>query len=155
MGQLVGPSVSIGGPGDVHDSALNKLGTRRFDNDGNEYIYLEGVASTAATDFVTFTDAHKTARAVADAVGRVAVATAAVGATKFGWYQIYGLATAKGAASNATGKAQFLTVAAGVADDAVVSGDLIHGCFSRETITDAGPMKFELSYPYVDDVNAG
>ena len=70
----------------------NPLGTRvtaRHAVYGDaEFIYLLGVASTGQSDFVTFDEAYVTARSVADAKGRVAIAMSANVASQYGCYCI-------------------------------------------------------------------
>jgi len=129
------------------------LGTRAFDVNGNEYIYLTGVASTAAGSFVTFDEAHITILAVANAKGRIAVAMAATVASTYGWYQIYGKnTTAASAGAISDNAVLYLTATAGSVDDADVAGDLIIGAIARSAPTvAASPLTVELNYPYVDD----
>lgn len=56
-----------------------------------EFIYLKGVASTAAGDAVVYdTKAGTTTRTVAASVGPVAIAMSANVANQYGWYQISG-----------------------------------------------------------------
>lgn len=89
----------------------NELGARVFDDNGNEYIYLKGVASTAAGDWVSFVPGtFQTARLVSNTAisAQVAVAMAATVADCWGWYQIYGLTpayTAIATDASADGKA--------------------------------------------------
>ena len=118
-----------------------------------EFIYLLGVASTGQSDFVTFDEAYVTARSVADAKGRVAVAMSANVASQYGWYCIYGRVPGGVLASFADNGNCFLTSTAGHVDDAVVAGDLIEGCIGRGAIDDpnTGQAWMELNYPAVDD----
>lgn len=78
----------------VDSSALFDVGTLYEDGEGNVYVYLQGIVSTVAGDWVTYyitsIAAAVTARLVANAKGLVAIAMAAIGASKFGWYQIAG-----------------------------------------------------------------
>jgi hypothetical protein len=81
----------------VDTSQRNELGTVVQDKAGAEYIYLAGVASLAAGDWVmynstTATDSFLTTRMVSTPLaGFAAVAMAAVTATtSFGWFQIRG-----------------------------------------------------------------
>lgn len=127
-----------------------RLGTRKRDVAGNEYIYLEGVASTVAEDFVVFDEAFATTRAVADEVGPVAVAMSACVASNYGWYQIYGKATGD-TATVATDKALYLTATAGRLDDADVAGDSVHGCFSMAADS-SNSCTVWLNYPWVSDI---
>lgn len=79
---------------DIHTTQQNPLGQRVADDLGNEYIYLLGVASTAAGDWVKYVPGtFATARLVANTAvsGLVAVAMAAIVASNWGWYQIFGL----------------------------------------------------------------
>lgn len=56
-----------------------------------EFIYLEGVASTAAGDAVVYDSAAgTTTRTVAASKGPVAIAMSANVASQYGWYQISG-----------------------------------------------------------------
>jgi hypothetical protein len=88
MAKLIGPHIADGDTTVIDTEKRQQLGSRDFDKDGNEYIYLQGVASTVAGDVVSFDEAHLTTRLVANAKGRVAVAMAATVASTFGWYQI-------------------------------------------------------------------
>lgn len=129
-----GPSLaSVGQLTDIHSSALNPLGTIQVIG-SKEYIYLKGVASTVATDWVTYDEAFATARSVAAAVGPVAVALAAVVADKYGWYQIGGSAQAN-AGDVADNAKVFLTATAGRCDDASVAGDQVVGAIWRSEET--------------------
>lgn len=135
----------------VHTTLQHPLGTKAVDNDGNEYIYLQGVASTVATDWVTFDEAHLTTRAVANGIGRVAIAMAAVVADSYGWYQIYGSATGNALAGFADNGAVYLTATAGSVDDADVAGDAVIGAWGRSAVS-GGDATFELNYPAVHNI---
>lgn len=125
-------------------------GTRAKDKDGNEYVYLKGVASTTANSVVTFDEAHTTALITANAVGRVAVAMAATVASNWGWYCIHGTTTAK-CDTIADNKACYIDGTDGRVDDAVVAGDLVVGMISRSTDS-SNLCTVELNYPCVNDV---
>ena len=151
MPQLVGHQMAVvGDTSAIHDSALNPLGSRAFDAAGREYVYLLGVASTVAGDFVSFDEAHVTTRLVANAKGRVAVAMAAVVAAKYGWYQIYGSATGNVLAGFLDNGLIYATATAGSVDDAVVAGDLIVGAMGRSAVA-SGQATIELNYPFATD----
>lgn len=157
MAQLTGGAQVFSGDTSVVDTEIrHPLGTRAFDEAGNEYIYLTGVASTAAGTWVTFDEDHVTIRSAANAVGRVGVAMAATEASTYGWYQIYGrVATALAITDGdcAANVQLFLTSTAGSVDDADVAGDAIIGAISRvaETVT-AGYIEAEINYPFVCNV---
>ncbi len=141
----------------IDDQAMHLLGTRSFDKDGNEYIYLKGVASTAAGDWVSFDEAHATIRAIADAVGRIAIAMAAIVANKYGWYLIYGThPTAAVKTAFADNGICYLTSTAGSVDDTDAAGDLVLGAIGRSagnqgTPATASAAIVEISYPHVND----
>ena len=132
---------------EVHDSALHELGTRT-QNGSNEYIYLKGVADTAANSWVTYDEAYATALLTANAVGPVAVALSATVANKYGWYQIWGSASAAtdAVADNAT---LYIDATDGRVDDAAVTGDLVVGAVTRSTDASTNVATVQLNYPYV------
>lgn len=153
MANLKGYQTAFHADTDTVDTSKQvPLGTRAFDNDGNEYIYLQGVASCVAGSWVSFDEAHVTTLLVANAKGRVAVAMAAVDATtEFGWFQIYGKNTiAKVLASFADDGLIYSTATAGSVDDAVVAGDLVVGAIGRSAIA-SGAATVELNYPFATD----
>ena len=135
----------------------NPLGTRvtarHADYGDAEFIYLLGVASTGQSDFVTFDEAYVTARSVADAKGRVAIAMSANVASQYGWYCIYGRVPGGVLGSFADNGKVFLTSTDGHVDDADVAGDLVQGWIGRGAIDDpnTGQAWMELNYPFVDD----
>lgn len=103
----------------------NQLGYRVFDDNGNEYIYLVGVASTAAGDWVRYIPgAWTTVRLVSNTAitGLVAVAMAATIASTNGWYQIFGLTpTYTAIATDAAADTKSVSMGAS-ADGRVVTG---------------------------------
>lgn len=150
MAELIGRvNAVIGNTTVVHDTAQNPLGTRAEDKNGNEFVYLLGVASTVANDAVTYSLAtFATARAVNDAVGMIAIAQAAVVAGKFGWYLIKGVGSVNTKTSIAAANGAFLTVTAGQLDDASVAGDFVNGLiFTGVDVALLAPVC--VSYPYV------
>jgi hypothetical protein len=144
-----------GAPGEVHDSAQNPLGIEVwfYDTVNNvlkQYIYLAGVASTVATDWVHYDEAGATTRAIANGKGPMAIATAAVVATKYGWYGVKGTFSANVATSDADNSIQYLTATAGRADDAVVSGDLIANAILRSAES-GNVAQAQIDHPYTTD----
>lgn len=100
-----------------------------------KFIYLPGVASTAAADWVSY-DLYDgaTTRLVANARGNIGVAMSACVAGEYGWYQIEGAAVAEVLASFAAGAICYATATAGHIDDAEVEGDKIDGAISTTAI---------------------
>lgn len=117
-----------------------------------EFIYLKGVASTLAGSWVTIADNHTTALAVANAVGQVAVAMAALVASRWGWYQISGQTAGKVLTGFAADDGDaYLTATAGSLDDAVVGGDFVCNAVPVSAIgtPSAGLAEFQLNRPFV------
>lgn len=152
MAELTQQALLIpGNTSEVFDSEVVPLGTRAFDTDGNEYIFLAGVASTAVGSWVSFDEDHATTLLVANAKGRVAIAMAATVASTYGWYQIYGKNTAaKALAGFADNGLIYATATAGSIDDAVVTGDLVVGAIGRSAVSD-GVITAEINYPFITD----
>ena len=122
-----------------------------------EFIFLKGVASTAAGSWVTYNqDDNTTTLLAANAIGPVAVAMAATVADTYGWYQISGKAVGKALAGFADNGNVYATATAGSIDDAVVAGDrvkLAKGASAVDTPS-AGLAEFEISRPFMDDAVA-
>ena len=131
---------------------------------GAEWVYIQGVASTIAGNWLSFvitsTAAATTVRAIANAVGTVGVAVGALVNTKFGWVQVYSLNLGAGAISGgdaAAGAAVYLTGTAGLCDDQFVDGDLVHGAVfvvqeGALAGTPAALAGVWLNHPYIDDI---
>ena len=133
---------------EVHSTKKYRLLTRKRDVAGNEYVYLKGVASTIAGSVVTYDEAGVTTLIVANAVGPVAIAQAAVdAATKFGWYMIVGSCSAACDAGVADNSALYIDGTAGRVDDTVVAGDQIMGMVSRGTDS-SNLVTVQVNYPY-------
>lgn len=101
-----------------------------------EFIYLKGVANTAVGSWVGYSPALGTSvLAVANGNYPLAVAMSACNTTtKYGWYQISGVARALGLTSiTTTSGFLWLTATAGSVDDASVIGDAIIN--ARKTAT--------------------
>jgi hypothetical protein len=155
MAQLVGHLMAVVGATDaVHDSALNPVGSRAFDKDGNEYVYMLGVASTLAGSWVTFDEAGATALLVANAKGPVAVAMAAIVAAKYGWYLRAGTCSALLAANCADNALIGRETTDGYAGDGRAAGDEIYNAISRGATAGAAALAtVQIHYPFVDDAN--
>lgn len=125
--------------------------------DGNVYIYLQGVASTAANDFVTYNGSFATALLTTTSIGPVAIAMAATVASEYGWYLVSGTGTGRNGGSilGATGAAAIYAHAVtGAALTTMVTGDLIHGAYSvgTSTVTGAG-VTMLLQFPHIDQAS--
>ena len=119
-----------------------------------EFIYLQGVASTAVGSWVTFNqDDGTTALLAANAIGPVAVAMSANVANQYGWYQIYGKAVGKALTGFADNGNVYATATAGSVDDAIVAGDRVKNAKGASAVDtpSAGLAEFEIQYPVMDD----
>jgi len=130
-----------------------------FDESGVQgcctFVYCSGVASTIATDWVTIAEDFATIRLVANAKGPVAVAMSACVASEYGWYQVTGKAIGGSGAAITDGAAIYIHGTAGLVDDAVVDGDMVHNAFARSTISGAAITgHFQIWWPYTDDINS-
>lgn len=139
----------------VIDTAIkHQLRTRAFDENGNEYIYLQGVVSTVAGDWVTYDEDGLTTRMDSSSRGPVAVAMAAIVASRYGWYAIFGDVATSNAISGgaAADNAQvYATSTAGQVDDVDVGGSLVIGAVFRSAES-SGVAEVQLNYPYIADV---
>lgn len=94
---------------------------------GGEFVYLNGVASTAIGNLVIYDqNAGTTVRTVAGSRGPCAVAMSANVASSFGWYQIDGAAIVTAGTVAAAGPV-YVTATPGSTDDAVVATDKVDG----------------------------
>lgn len=134
----------------VHATKKQRLGTRKRDAAGNEYIYLTGVASTAAGSWVAFDELGITALldtdVAASLVSPVAVAQAATVASTYGWYMIFGTCSATVEASFADNSKIFAVATAGSADDSGTAGNQLVGAYGRSAIS-GGQATVQLVYP--------
>jgi len=87
---------------DIHSADKEGVGSHRIEGD-NEYIYLKGLASTVAGTLVSYNKSYATALLLKGATKFfpfVAVAKAAIVASKYGWYQIAGVGSVMAAPSS-------------------------------------------------------
>jgi hypothetical protein len=118
-----------------------------------EFIYLDGVASCADKDWVTYNaDDGSTTRLAANAIGPVAVAMGACTASYYGWFQIGGKALGACLTSFADNGRVYITGTAGAVDDASVAGDVVFLAKGASTTTvSSGYAEFEIHRPFVQD----
>lgn len=122
-----------------------------------EFVFLAGVASTTANSWVTYNmDDGSTALLAANAIGPVAIATAATVASTWGWYQIGGKAVGKVLTGFADNGNVYATATAGSVDDAVVAGDRVKRAKGASAVDtpSAGLAEFEIDRPFMDDATA-
>jgi hypothetical protein len=137
---------------DTDSSKKFPLGFTRQDVNGNEYIYMKGVASLAIGSWVTFDENFAPTLLAADAVGPVAISMAAnTAATTYSWFQRKGVNTVAKTDTVAADVQLYIDGTAGRADDAVVTGDLILGA-SSQTADTSNVATVRIDYPSVTNV---
>ena len=128
MAYCVDASPAVGEHNEIHDELKNTLGAVRLFSDGHYYIYLKGVASTVAGDWVCFKPGvYETARLTTGMRGTVAIATAAVVANKYGWYGYMGTFASNCLSATLSNGYLFATATAGSAEDLLTKNEQIKG----------------------------
>lgn len=141
---------------DVHTAKRFRLKTVKKDAAGNEYMYVQGVASGAQYDWVTVDEDGVTIRAIADGQGEVGIFQSALDATTdFGWMAIGGSHYGKALTSFLDNGVVYLTGTAGSVDDTDVAGDQVYGAIGRSALNatgnPTGTAEFQLFRPSVLD----
>lgn len=148
MPNLTGyPQTAHGNTTSEDTSAQITLGTRQMDASGNEYIYLQGTASTTTGSVVLIQKNFATKLADTDDTGALAVAGTAVGLAEYGWYLIFGSGTACTLSSMSAGAALYLTASSGYIDDTDAAGEAITGAASFDT-SSGSATTIRISYPH-------
>jgi len=145
---ILGGSQGSGSNTDAVDTTkVHPLGTKATGG-GKEYVYAEGSASIAQYGVVIFDAAWVADQAVAGDVGMVGVAQAAIVASSYGWFQIWGISEVLADAAVAANVQLYLTATVSDVDDAVVAGDNILGMTSIAA-GDNTTVAVMLTYPHV------
>jgi hypothetical protein len=141
----------------INASKRFRLGTKKKDISDNVYIYMKGVASLAAGDFVQYDENFAPTRLLnsSASAGPAAVSMAAnTSATNYSWFQIYGNGSALAGGTVAADKQLQATGTAGQVDDTTVAGDTIIGAFSMgaDAAGAGSALAVWLNYPYFEAV---
>ena len=139
---------------DLSTSKKFRLGTIKMDPAGNEYMYVQGVASGALYDWVTVDEDFVTIRAIADGKGIVGILQSTLDATTdFGWMAISGSHYGKALTGFLDNGVVYLTSTAGSIDDTDVAGDQVYGAIGRSAVDAvvSGVAEFQLYRPEVLD----
>jgi len=145
---LLGPDITK-----VYTTLDYALGTRcmaRNTTTGyvGEFIFMTGVASTAAASWVAFNyDDHSTTLLVDGVIGPVGVAMAATVADTYGWYQIRGKASGKVAAGVNENVGLYASATAGTAGGTSAGKSEIIGACSAAASGAGGATEVEINYP--------
>ncbi len=129
--------------------ALGTLGGTTGTNGVKVYVYGKGVTNCAVGSFVVFDEAWLSALTGHQSYGLVGLAEAAVIASKFGWFQVWGYnAAGKVLASCGDNAAVFTTATVGSLDDTASPQTLIAGATPRAAVGgSAGTVAFSLAWP--------
>lgn len=139
MAHFISPLPTAGAPGEVHTAQLNDLGAVRLYSNGNEYIYLAGAASVVDGECVMYRPGVFTAVRLATGVkGSLAVATAAVVASRWGWFMVTGSDTINTPSAIASNVPLYIGGVTGNIDDTAVKGDQILGAYLTTAGTQDG-----------------
>lgn len=152
MPNLTGPQVVLSGATDLNSASPgHRVLSKAYDVNGNEYVLLGGVASTAIGTPVTFDENGSTTVLAANAVGPVAVAMAAVtSASNYGWYQIYGNGYALIGDGVSADAQLYISGTTGYVSDTDISTEAIIGMVSLAANAVAGgTVQVFLNRPYV------
>lgn len=156
-----GALATVGQPGEVHTSAKNPLGlvAQGLGADGGyaEYVYLSGVALTAIGSWVNYDVGVDYSTILLDTdvaatlLGRIAVATAAIVAATYGWYQITGAASGLALTGSTDTKNAFATSTAGSVDDSGAGAEvLVFNAFSTGAVVESTFLQpFVLNRPFM------
>ena len=125
MAYCIDARPASGAPGEIHTAKQNDLGAVREFSDG-WYIYLAGVASTVAGDWVSFKQGvFNSARLTTAQRGGVALATAAVVASNWGWYGYIGSFSSNCLSATLSNGYLYATATAGSAEDLLIKNEQI------------------------------
>jgi hypothetical protein len=138
-------------PGDttkVFTTADIQLGTRAWDPDGNEFVFVNGITSAAAGTAAVYDELYVTTLAVSGSVGPVGIFKAACTSGTYGWLQTRGKAlTVKLAASCDDNGVVYTTATAGYLSSVTSSQTQIKGAAFRSAGTSGGTATLQLTFP--------
>lgn len=154
MAVVADPAGGAGATGEVHTTKLNDLGVVRHFSDGNDYIYLAGVGSTAAGSWVAFDPGTFTTSLLATtSKGSCAVATAAVtAATNYGWYGYVGSFLPTNLSATLSNNAVFASGTAGSGTSAITKNAQVKKAVTRgapPTATGGGTQATVIDRPFI------
>ena len=119
----------------AQEFALGTIGGTAGANGIKLYVYGKGVASCAVGSWVTFDEGWTSLLATHQKYGITGVAGAAVVASKFGWFQVYGYNAAASFLTLAADNSQpYTSATAGSLDDTASSLTMIAGAVCRATV---------------------
>lgn len=153
--QKVGKA-SVGEVTAVDSTQRNPLGMIVPGPNGEEFIYLKGIGSTAEGSWVTYDEEGVTTLLAANAKGPVAVAMAAIVASSYGWYCILAPMGVDAKVVTATSADTLVgrETTDGCVGDGRATGDQIYGVICREANASGSTALRTCQiwmHPFVDD----
>jgi hypothetical protein len=165
-----GPIIHSGATSVVDSVQQIKLGSRGFDQEGNEYVYVDFQEACIRGEWVVFTSAYLASQLTSTSRGFVGVVDGTVSASdRFGWVMVRGVHTAAWATSGSS--SGFPVIAAATTDlgtvdtlgtsvdaSVAISGVLVASapdtCASTALSTSAlaAPCTVILNYPFITGV---
>jgi hypothetical protein len=136
----------------------NPIGQTVHGPNGEQFIYLKGIASTAVGSAVTYDEAGVTALLTDDAVGPVAISMSAnIVVTTFGWYCILAPCGVDALVVTATADNSLLgqETTDGCLGDGRDAGDQVYGMICREANATGSTALCTVQiydYPHVDNI---
>ena len=128
----------------IHTTKKFRLLTEKRDPSNNVYIYLKGVSSLAAGDFVSFDGTGASARSGASTTGPLAVAMSAnTSSSNYSWFLVDGKYASANVAthSSGAGKSLFVNATAGRATTTPLTEGTMVGAFSDgNSVSNVGPV---------------
>jgi len=161
-----GPAYKLGSIGyevdspGVSDSAMGVTGgSASGDQSCKAYMYVKANGAVTGAGYIcTINEVYDAAMltTTTGAAGtlcgaRLGVPMAALADNGYGWVQVYGHGTVRGAASCVKYTALYTTATAGVLDDTATAG-FIRGLVLTETLTSAAAAACVLNWPVVNSV---
>lgn len=136
---------------DIHTEKKHDLGTTVLGDDGNLYMYCQGIASNAAYKAVTVESSFVVAllvKAQLDKLYPVGISQAAFLASQFGWVCIHGRTKVNALASCAKEVALYTCATAGSVDDDATSQTKVNRIVLEATVGgSAADTACIISYP--------
>lgn len=152
MAYCIDPRPASGIPGEIHTAKQNDLGAVREFSDGH-YIYLQGIGSTVAGNWVAFDPGtYLTALLATTSKGQCAVASAAIVANNWGWYGYIGSFAAFNLSATLSNNAVYASSTAGAGTSAITKNAQIKKAVSRgapPTTTGGATQTVVIDRPFI------
>lgn len=143
----------------VDSSARFTVGSRTTTNDGNEYIYLPGIASCAQYDWVIYNRGTSSGTTKASygsvtrinitTAGNAGIAQAAILGPKYGWFMIKGAGWGNAGAQVSSGSPIYASGTVGLVSTTVNAGNAVYNAFATQAGVSGGTCRVVINYPVI------